>query len=597
MTRILTLKTTAWGAFRSFHSSKHLSATTPALDPQKHEQNQSYIHHIGKHPLVYRNVGQHLRLAAEKYPNNEAIVSCHENKRLTFSEVLEKVDRIAASFYQLGLQKGDRVGIWAPNGTQFYLSTLAAARAGMISVGINPAFQIPEVEYSLNKVGVKAIISAEHYRSQNFYEMLSRLAPEMKSCPTGQLKSSRLPSLKTVIVDSNSGKALPGTISFEDLFKLSSDRDTSQIESLQAKISPDSGVNLQFTSGTTGQPKAALMSHYGFVNNGIHIARRNEFNQKPHRICLQVPLFHAYAMVIGVVAAMTYGTTLVVGGAGYKPQESLEAIKKEKCTTIYGTPTMYVDLINKVQETGFELPPVDLAVTGGATCSPKLFMDIMEILGVRKVKTVFGMTEASAVLFQSLYDDSKENVLETVGHMTDHYEAKVVDRDGNTVPFGIPGELWVRGYGTMLGYWGDAQRTKETVDSDKWLRTGDQFILREDGYGKIVGRIKEVIIRGGENIFPREIEDFLNTHPKILETHCVGVPDDRMGEEVCAFVRLKNSSQSLDLSELKEFCKGCLAHFKVPKYLRVVEQYPKTTSGKVQKFKLVEMFINEIKKD
>ncbi|XP_058447930.1 medium-chain acyl-CoA ligase ACSF2, mitochondrial isoform X1 [Malaya genurostris] len=597
MTRIFTLKATAWSACRSFHSSKVLTATPTVSDGQHHEQRQSYIHHIGKQPLVYRNVGQHLRLAAEKFPNNEAIVSCHEQKRLTYSEVLEKVDRLAASFYQLGLQKGDRVGIWAPNGTQFYLSTLAAARAGMISVGINPAFQIPELEYSLNKVGVKAIISAERYRSQNYYEMLSNLAPELKSSPVGQLKSSKLPFLETIIAASDSGKPLPGTISFEDLFSLGTDESTSQVETLQEKISPDSGVNLQFTSGTTGQPKAALMSHYGFVNNGIHIAQRNEFDRKQHRICLQVPLFHAYAMVIGVVTAMTFGTTIVVSGAGYNPQESLEAIKKEKCTAIYGTPTMYVDLINKVRETGFKLPSVDLAVTGGATCSPKLFKDILNVLGVQKVKTVFGMTEASAVLFQSLYEDSTEDILETVGHLTDHYEAKVVDLEGNTVPMGASGELWVRGYGTMLCYWNDVQRTKETLDVDKWLRTGDQFILRDDGYGKIVGRIKEVIIRGGENIFPREIEDFLNTHSKILETHCVGVPDDRLGEEVCAFVRLKDSSQSLDLSELKEYCKGKIAHFKVPKYLRLVEQYPKTTSGKIQKFKLVELFENSRKSD
>lgn len=254
---------------------------------------------------------------------------------------------------------------------------------------------------------------------------------------------------------------------------------------------------------------------------------------------------------------------------------------------------MYVDLVRTVRENGIKLPPVDLAVTGGAACSPQLFVDIQEALGVRQVKTVFGMTEASAVLFQSLFNESKENVLETVGHLTDHYEAKVVDKDGITVPFGTSGELWVRGYGTMLGYWGDAQKTKETIDVDKWLKTGDQFQLREDGYGKIVGRIKEMVIRGGENIYPKELEDFLNTHPKILETHCVGVPDERMGEELCAYVRLQDPTMSLDHAEMKEFCKGKIAHFKIPRYLRVVDSFPKTVSGKIQKFKLAELFKTE----
>ncbi|XP_058818358.1 medium-chain acyl-CoA ligase ACSF2, mitochondrial isoform X2 [Topomyia yanbarensis] len=595
MTRILTLKTTAWGAFRSFHSSKHLSATTPALDPQKHEQNQSYIHHIGKHPLVYRNVGQHLRLAAEKYPNNEAIVSCHENKRLTFSEVLEKVDRIAASFYQLGLQKGDRVGIWAPNGTQFYLSTLAAARAGMISVAINPAYQVPEIEYALNKVGVKAIIANESYRTQQYYNMLVQLAPELSSCKPGELKSAKLPSLSTVIINSEQNTQLPGTIKFQNLLEAPSASELSKIESLQAYISPDSGVNIQFTSGTTGHPKAALMSHFGFVNNGIHIGYRNELGHKDHRICVQTPFFHVFGMVIGIVAALNYGTTLVVPGPGFKAAESLEAIVKERCSAIYGTPTMYVDLVRQLRESNLKLPPIDLAVTGGAPCSPKLFTDIQESLGVRQVKTVFGLTESTAVMFQSLFNESKENVLETVGHLMDHYEAKVVDQDGNIVPFGASGELWVRGYGTMLGYWNDDAKTKETIDVDRWLRTGDQFQLRSDGYGKIVGRIKEMVIRGGENIYPKELEDFLITHPKVLETHCVGVPDERMGEEICAYVRLRDASQSLDHAEMKEYCKGKISHFKVPKYLRIVDDFPKTTSGKIQKFKLLESFKSEAK--
>uniref|UniRef100_A0AAG5DGP3 Medium-chain acyl-CoA ligase ACSF2, mitochondrial n=1 Tax=Anopheles atroparvus TaxID=41427 RepID=A0AAG5DGP3_ANOAO len=461
----------------------------------------------------------------------------------------------------------------------------------MISVGINPAYQIPELQYALEKVGVRAIVAAEGYRQQNYYSMVSHIVPELASSKPGELKSKQLPSLSAVIIDSD--KHLPGAIKFSDLFGLPSERDISKVELLQPKISPDSGVNLQFTSGTTGQPKAALMSHFGFVNNGIHIGRRNELDQKEHRMCVQVPLFHAFGMVIAIMAGLSHGSTLVLPAAGFKAANSLAAIVREKCSVILGTPTMYVDLVRRIVESGVKLETPEIAVTGGATCSPKLFADIKQTLGVHKVKTVFGMTETTAVIFQSLFDESPEDVQQTVGHVTDHYEAKVIDRDGNTVPFGTAGELCVRGYGTMLGYWGDEKKTKETINVDRWLRTGDQFILREDGYGRIVGRLKEVVIRGGENIYPREVEDFLNTYPKVLEAHCIGVPDERTGEELCAYLRPKNPSDTISREEVKRFCEGKLAYYKVPKYVRVLNDLPKTTSGKVQKFKLAEMFQKE----
>uniref|UniRef100_A0A182NT90 Medium-chain acyl-CoA ligase ACSF2, mitochondrial n=1 Tax=Anopheles dirus TaxID=7168 RepID=A0A182NT90_9DIPT len=576
--------------YRALNESIRNQSTDPA--PETHESRQSYIHHVGREPLVYRNVGQHLRLAAERFPNNEAVVSCHEaGARLTFDAVLDKVDRLAASFYQLGLRQGDRVGIWAPNGILFYLTNLAVARAGMILVGINPAYQIPELEYALRKVGVKAIVAAEGYRQQNYYGMISHIVPELASSKPGQLSSKSLPDLSTVIIDTK--KSLPGAIKFSDLFELPSEREISRIEFMQPKISPDSGVNLQFTSGTTGQPKAALMSHFGFVNNGIHIGHRNELDRKPHRMCVQVPLFHAFGMVIASMAGLSYGSTLVLPAAGFKAADSLAAIVRERCTVVLGTPTMYVDLVRRIVESGAKLETPEIAVTGGATCSPKLFADIKHTLGLRKVKTVFGMTETTAVIFQALFEETPEVVQQTVGHVTDHYEAKVVDGAGNIVPFGTAGELCVRGYGTMLGYWGDEQKTRQTIDVDRWLRTGDQFVLREDGYGQIVGRLKEVVIRGGENIYPREVEDYLNTYPKILEAHCIGVPDERTGEELCAYVRLKDPSDTLDREEVKRFCEGKLAYYKVPKYVRILNDLPKTTSGKVQKFKLAELFAAE----
>lgn len=375
---------------------------------------------------------------------------------------------------------------------------------------------------------------------------------------------------------------------------MASPEEVASIEGKQATINPDSGCNIQFTSGTTGLPKAALLSHFSFVNNGYLIGKRNEFNTKAHRICFQTPLFHAYGLVIGVVAAIHYGTTIVLPDAGFNVAKSLEAIQKEKCTVVYGTPTMYVDLLAKQKELGVQVNTPEIAVTGGAACSPEMFKKIMKKLGVKKVKTVFGMTELSAVIFQSMYEETIQQMAETVGYIQEHVEAKVVDDKGQTVPFGERGELWIRCYSAMLEYWDDPEKTKETIGNDKWLKTGDQFVLQEDGYGKIVGRIKEMIIRGGENIFPKEIEDFLSTHPNVAEVHVVGVPDERLGEEMCAFVKLKPETM-LSHADMKHFCKGNIAHFKIPRYLEIVEDFPKTQSGKIQKFKLLKQWEDDVK--
>lgn len=558
--------------------------------------NQSYVHHPEGKPLLYRNIGQHLRVAVENYPNNEALVSCYEAKRFSFSDVMEKVDRIASSLHLLGLEKGDRVAIWAPNCSAYYLTNLAVARAGMVVVGINPAFQVPELEYALNKVQVKALITVESYRTQKFYEMLCQLMPELADSSPGKLKASKVPSLKMVIVDTET-KKLPGTMTLNDLTQIPSEEEISKIESLQPSISPDDGACLLFTSGTTGHPKAALLSHFGVVNNGIHTANRLEMDRKPHRICVQVPLFHVFGMSLGAMASLCYGTTLVFPSAGFQALASLKAIVDEKCTLIYGTPTMFVDLLNELRREPRELSGIDFALIGASSCSPNLILEVKEAMRVREVLAGYGMTEASGATFTSDLGDSTDVALSTVGRVIEHFEAKVVDSDGNAVPFGTPGELWLRGYGTMLGYWEDDLKTKEVIAADRWLKTGDQFVLRPDGYGTVVGRLKEVIIRGGENVYPKEIEDVLNTHPDLLEAYCIGVPDERLVEEICAFVRVKDSvkEETVTLESIKQFCQGRLSNFKIPRHLRIIEQFPKTSSGKIQKFKLLEMYVNENK--
>uniref|UniRef100_A0A0K8VGN8 Medium-chain acyl-CoA ligase ACSF2, mitochondrial n=1 Tax=Bactrocera latifrons TaxID=174628 RepID=A0A0K8VGN8_BACLA len=500
---------------RSLIWLRRLSVEPPAT-VKGHNSHPAHLHYIGKHPLVYRSVGQELERAAAEYGSAESIVSCHEQKRYTFRSLIEDVDRAAAGLLKLGLQQGDHVGIWAPNNMHWYLTMLGAARAGLVSVGINPAFQGPEVEYCLKKVKVKALIMPESFKTQNYYEIMKGICPELPDSIDGRIKSANLPHLKYVVVDSPN--KLKGALTFDDLLDLSNPVERVDVTKLQRHIVPDSSCNIQFTSGTTGQPKAAVISHYNFVNNGIHIGNRNQLNNSS-RICVQVPLFHAYGVVITIMAAMSHGSALILPAASFNPAASLHAIVDEKCTVIHGTPTMYVDLIKKQRELNLPLKTAKMAITGGAPCSPQLFLDIKNVLGLEHVRTVFGMTETTAVIFQSRPDDSMEQILNTVGHLQDHVEAKVIDSQGKTVAFGERGELCVRGYATMLGYYDDEEKTKETIGRDKWLRTGDQFILQADGYGRIVGRLKEMIIRGGENIFPKEIEDFLNTHPDICETH------------------------------------------------------------------------------
>ncbi|XP_055908985.1 medium-chain acyl-CoA ligase ACSF2, mitochondrial-like [Eupeodes corollae] len=553
-----------------------------------YKKNSAYYHNIGKKPLVYRTLGQHLDKAAEDFTSTKAIISCHEDKSYSFSTLRDEVNRLAAGFVRLGLKIGDPVAIWAPNYLHWYLTMFAAAKAGLPSVGINPAFQGPEVEYCLKKVEAKAIVAPYVYKTQNYYNILQKICPEINECEPGSLKSSTLPHLNTVIINSN--EKLKGAYRFDDILNMGDNSNSlRELSVLQPFISADSPCNIQFTSGSTGKPKAAMLSHLNIVNNGILIGNRAEIEGQ--KICVQVPLFHAFGVSISISAGMGSGATLVLPGPGFKPEDSLKAIAKEQCTVVYGTPTMYVDLIRKQRESPLPIESVKMAVTGGAPCSPQLFSDMKKVLGVEKIKSVYGLTETTSVVFQTMPNDSDERIFNSVGHLLEHTEAKVIDEAGNIVAFGEPGELCLRGHSIMLEYFRDEIKTKETLGSDKWLKTGDQFVLQEDGYGQIVGRLKEMIIRGGENIFPKEVEDALNTHPHIIESYVIGVEDERMGEELCAFVRLSDDVKDLKQTEIKAYLTGKIAHFKIPRYVQVVKDFPKTTSGKIQKFKLSEMFL------
>ncbi|KAK5645290.1 hypothetical protein RI129_006590 [Pyrocoelia pectoralis] len=541
--------------------------------------NLSYFHHIGKSPLKHISFGNLLELAANQFAERDAVVSVQENKRITYYDLLCQADRFAAGLQQIGLKYGDRVGIWAPNILEWTVCYFACARAGFVVATLNPSYVGQEVECCINKIGLKAIICPEKSKKSHFYDVLGTVINNLRNQIPGKLNSSNTPTLNSIVTVSENN--LGGTFNYNDVMGMASEKAIKQIKANQDRVNPDNPVNIQFTSGTTGKPKAAVVSHYNLVNSSLSIGKRNELDTKHHKIGVQVPFFHTFGYTVTIGATVSYGATMVVPSPTYDPLLNLRAIKEENCTVIYGTPTMYVDLLNVQMQYNEKIDP-EIAVSGGSPCSPELFKKMREHLKVKKVKSVYGLTEATAVVFQSMPSDDEDKMINTVEHLCDHLEVKVVDENDNVVPLG---------YTTMLGYWEDKAKTNEIIDSHHWLRTGDKFILDKDGYGRIVGRLKDMIIRGGENIFPKEIEDFLSTHPDILEVHVVGLSHKRLGEEVCACVKVRDGGGAkLTLEAIVDFCKENLAKFKIPSQLRIVEEFPKTQSGKIQKYLLKKQF-------
>ncbi|XP_058801398.1 medium-chain acyl-CoA ligase ACSF2, mitochondrial isoform X3 [Phymastichus coffea] len=532
--------------------------------------NQAYIKNPGVVPLQEMTIGQLLETAAERYPNRHSVISVHQNQRLTFSQLLQRADRIAAGFKRIGLKKGDRIGIWGPNDYQWLLAYMASSRAGLVIAGLNPMYQFGELDYCLNKIGARAVVAPESYRSQNYADML--LAAKKTS-----------PRLDHVVI--YGGAHVAGTRRLDDIENLPSRIEVEAVREEQADISPWSGTNIQFTSGTTGVSKATLLAHRSLVNNSAQGMRRLQLDGD--KICMNVPFFHAFGMVMAVSGHLHTGTTIVLESPTFNPAKSVEAVMREKCSVVFGTPTMWTNMIDVQTRAGARIDSVRTGVTGGAPASPELFKRIREHFAFDRLTTAFGLTETTALVNQTLPGEPTELTDTTVGFISDHVEIKVTDDEGGTVPFGRAGELRVRGYNVMLGYWADEEATARTITADGWLRSGDRYVLREDGYGQIVGRIKDMLIRGGENIFPKEIECFLESHPAVLEVHAFGVHDDVYGEEICACVRLRDGAR-LTADELRRYCAGKIAKFKIPRYILFSERFPKTASGKIQKFRLRE---------
>ncbi|XP_058561897.1 medium-chain acyl-CoA ligase ACSF2, mitochondrial [Neofelis nebulosa] len=547
----------------------------------------SYIQGLTRQRLINKTVGQCLEAIAQRVPDREALVVPQENIRLTFAQLKEEVDKAASGLLSIGLRKGDRLGMWGPNSYAWVLMQLATAQAGIILVSVNPAYQAMELEYALKKVGCKAVTFPKQFKTQQYYNILKQICPELEKAQPGALKSQRLPDLTTVIsVDD----PLPGTLLLDEVVAAgSTERHLARLRYTQQFLSCHDPINIQFTSGTTGSPKGATLSHYNIVNNSNMIGDRLRLHLKTSeelRIILPSPLYHCLGSVGGTMVSLMYGATLILPCPTFDGKKALEAISKERGTILYGTPTMFVDILNQPDFSSYDISSMCGGVIAGSPAPPELIRAIIDKLNMKELVVAYGTTENSPVTFMNFAEDTVEQKAESVGRIMPHTEAQIVDmKTGTLAELNTSGELCIRGYCVMLGYWGEPQKTEEAIGQDKWYHTGDIAVMDNQGFCKIVGRSKDMIIRGGENIYPAELEDFFHTHPQVQEVQVVGVKDDRMGEEICACIRLKKGEKTT-AEEIKAFCKGKISHFKIPRYVVFVTNYPLTVSGKIQKFKL-----------
>jgi len=529
--------------------------------------NLSYVCGVGTEPLLYKTVGATLEDAAARWGEREALIVRHQNIRWTYRELDEAADRLAAGLLHLGLAPGDRVGIWAPNRYEWIVTQFASAKAGLILVTINPAYRTSELEYALNKVGCKALVLAPSFKTSDYAAMLDQIR-------------SKVPQLRAAILTDDAPRA--GFLRYADVASSGTAEDLARVRELRTQLQPEDAINIQFTSGTTGLPKGATLSHHNIVNNGYFVARRMSFTEND-RLCIPVPLYHCFGMVMGVLGCATHGAAMVFPGEAFEPKSVLEACEAERCTALFGVPTMFIAELEHPEFKRYDLRTLRTGVMAGAPCPVEVMKRVISDMHMKEVTIAYGMTETSPVSFQSGRDDTIEQRVSTVGAILPHLEVKIVDPEGRVTPRGERGELLTRGYSVMHGYWDDEDKTRQAIDPQGWMHTGDLATLDAIGYCNIVGRVKDLIIRGGENISPREIEEFLYRHPKIQDVQVFGIPDRRYGEVVCAWIKLKAGERS-DAEAIRTFCKEQIAHFKVPTHIRFVQEFPMTVTGKIQKF-------------
>ncbi|TCG08002.1 AMP-binding protein [Paraburkholderia steynii] len=551
----------------------------------------SYVRGSTDVPLSESTVGQFLVDTARRFPERPAVVFREQEIRWSWQEFQQEVDVLASGLLELGIQKGDRVGIWSPNRVEWLMTQFATARIGAVLVNINPAYRLAELEYALNKVGCKAIISAEKFKSSMYLQMLQELAPELASATPGDLRAARLPDLRIVIRMCDT--ETPGMLTFSDVIEQGRTAfDPARLDAIGATLNANDPINIQFTSGTTGNPKGATLTHRNVVNNARYIAMAMRLTEQDS-LCIPVPLYHCFGMVLAVLACVSVGAAMVFPGEAFDPGATLKAVAEEKCTALHGVPTMFIAELDHPDFATFDLTRLRTGIMAGSPCPIETMKRVVSQMHLAEITIAYGMTETSPVSFQSSTTDPLDKRTTTVGRIQPHLEVKVVDPLGNIVPVGETGELCTRGYSVMNGYWGDEAKTRESV-VDGWMHTGDLATIDAEGYCNIVGRLKDMLIRGGENIYPREIEEFLFRHPKIQSAQVFGVPDSKYGEEVCAWIVVR-AGESLTAEDVQEFCRGQIAHYKIPKYIRFVDGLPMTVTGKVQKFVMRERMIDELR--
>ena len=542
--------------------------------------------------IIYETIGAYFDGICEAFPENDALVVRHQGIRWSYREFQARVDALAAGLIALGIEPGDRVGIWGPNSAEWVVVQLATAKIGAIMVCINPAYRLYELEYALNKVECKAVVSAEAFKTSDYLSILHELAPELRQCDPGKLVSEKLPHLTTVIRMGES--ATPGMFNFDQVLRMGGETEAQRLAELQTILKPDDPINIQFTSGTTGNPKGATLTHCNILNNGFLTGEAMRLTDQD-RLCIPVPLYHCFGMVLAVLACVTHGSAMVFPGEAFDPLETLATVEAERCTALHGVPTMFIGELDHPRFDEFDISSLRTGIMAGAPCPVEVMKRVLTQMHMEDILIAYGQTELSPINNMTLPNDSLERRTETVGRAMPWVEIKIVDEDGRVVATGQKGEICTRGYSVMRGYWNDPQRTAETIDAAGWLHSGDLATMDEEGYVRIVGRIKDMIIRGGENIYPREVEELLYQHPAISGVQVFGIPAERMGEQVCAWVQL-NEGMTLTEDELKAYCKDQITHFKIPKHVRFVTEYPMTVTGKIQKFvmrdQMVEMLEN-----
>ena len=548
---------------------------------------ESYTRGPRDKSLLAMTIGEALDTTVAAFAEREALVVCHQNLRYTWAELAAEVLVVARALLMLGLKPGERLGIWAPNCAQWCIAQLASAKVGAILVNINPAYRSSELEYVLNQAGCAWLVCADAFKTSNYHAMLGELLPQLGEHPPGHLHSERLPLLRGVI--SLAPQPPAGFLRWDDLGGMAQGIRPEEVAQRQARIHWDDPINIQYTSGTTGFPKGATLSHANILNNGYMVGESQGLTEHD-RMVIPVPLYHCFGMVMGNLGCLTHGTTMIYPAPAFEPEATLRAVAEERATVLYGVPTMFIAQLDHPRLHDYDLSSLRTGIMAGSNCPTEVMRRVIDVMHMREVQIAYGMTETSPVSLQTSATDELEVRVSTVGRTQPHLESKVIDAHGKPLLRGQIGELCTRGYSVMLGYWENPQATLEAIDSEGWMHTGDLAVMDEQGYVRIVGRSKEMIIRGGENIYPRELEEFLITHAAVADVQVIGIPDDKYGEEIVAWIKL-HPGHHAEADELKAWCKQRIAHFKVPRHFTFVDEFPMTVTGKIQKFRMREISV------